>query len=143
MDEHCTKSKKSGYLVGSIILVLLFTLNGASKGAFAQTAFTTHDGLKLRSLQRAAISDNGQYIAGVIMTAREQRPGIDHCRFGDPTYITPQRGYLTIIDTKAQKSIYTSKDKAVFRALEWSPDSAKLWNPIVLAVFKSNPCEII
>jgi len=143
MDEHCTKPKKFGFFVGSIIWVLLFTLNGVPKGAFAQTAFTTHDGLKLRSLQRAAISDNGQYIAGVTMTTREQRLDIDHYRFGDPTYIAPQRGHLTIIDTKAQKSIYTSRDKGVFRALEWSPDSTKLWNPIVLAFFKSNLCEII
>ena len=126
MNGPCKKSRQFGLLIGCVILILFFSPNGALKGAFAQTAFTTHDGLKMKSLQVRAVSDDGRYVAALVTTTKDMRLGIDHYRFGDPTYVAPQKKHLIVIDTKTQKTNFPLKDKAIIRTLEWSPDSKKL-----------------
>jgi len=105
---------------------MLCSLSGLSGPAIAQTAFTVADGLRVKQLRGVSISDDGRYAAGLVATSKDQRLDIDHYRFGDPTYVAPRLSQLVIIDTKSQKTIYASEEKAVYRTLEWSPDSQKL-----------------
>lgn len=108
------------------VFVAIFSLGLTTLTGFAQSEFTVRDSLKVKSWQSGTVSDDGRYAAGLVATTKDLRFNIDHHRFGDPTYVAPRKSQLIIIDTKTQKEIYPFKEKAIFRSLEWSPDSTKL-----------------
>ncbi|MFC2164488.1 alpha/beta hydrolase family protein [Acidobacteriota bacterium] len=126
MTKHHTTHHAFKHFVFLTVFVVIFSLGFIAQAGFSQTAFTAHDGLKVKSLQGGTVSDDGRYVAGLVATTKDQRLDIDHYRFGDPTYIAPRKSQLIIIDTNTQKTIFTFKEKAIFRALEWSPDCKSL-----------------
>lgn len=126
MTKHHTTHHAFKHFVFLTVCVVIFSLGLTSDNGSAQTAFTAHDGLKVKSWQGGTVSDDGRYVAGLVATTKDQRLNIDHYRFGDPTYVAPRKSQLIVIDTKAQKTIFPFKETAVFRALEGSPDSTKL-----------------
>ena len=58
-----------------------------------QRLFTPEIALDVRGVSIAAVTDDGARIAATVRT-RHDRTGVDHDRYGDPTYIspTPPRG---------------------------------------------------
>jgi dipeptidyl aminopeptidase/acylaminoacyl peptidase len=109
-----------------VFLAVCLFFCGLSANVFSQTPFTVDDGLNVKSLLGSAVSDDGRFVASLVATTKDLRLNIDHYRFGDPTYVAPRVTRLVIIDTKTKETVFSSKEKAVFRALEWSPDSTKL-----------------
>ena len=65
--------------------------------AQALRAFTVDDALRVRSASVSAVTDDARWIAATIRTGRS---GLDrdHLRHGDPTYITPSRVEVVVID---------------------------------------------
>jgi len=88
---------------------------------FAQTSFTSHDALRVRSLRIQDVSDDGRYIACFVST-RKGRLNVDHERFGDPTYISPYFGELVVIDSETEEVHTLFNTEVQVRTFTWSPD---------------------
>jgi len=88
-------------------------------------AFTTGDALDVRSIRIQGVTADGKWVAATTQTRRD-RSGVDHFRFGDPTYLAPATGELLVIETQ------TGRTRSVFPAREqlregaWSPDGSRL-----------------
>ncbi len=93
----------------------------------AQTGrpFTTEDALDVRTLRIADVTDDGRWVAATVQT-RRGRSGVDHFRYGDPTYIAPSLGELLVVDTRVGevRSLFQSREQ--LRSPTWSPDGARL-----------------
>src|SRR5437899_140216 len=105
------------------ILVLLFCLSLAALGA--PGAFTVDDLLKVANAGIGDISADGRWVAVTVSTL-EDRIGIDNHRFGDPTYIAPNRMDLVIIDTQSGASQKVFPERTQVRGIKWSPDGSRL-----------------
>lgn len=101
-------------------LVTLATLTGAEK-----TPFTVGDSLRIRSFSPQSLTDDGRFIAGTIST-RFDRLGIDHKRFGDPTYIAPRPAEAVILDTESGRLEPLFDTKVEIQDMAWSPDGLTL-----------------
>ena len=87
--------------------------------------FTTEDALDVRSARIAAVTDDGRRVAATVQTRRD-RSGVDHFRFGDPTYLAPSLGELLVIDTNdgSVRSLFPQHEQ--LRGAAWSPDGTRL-----------------
>jgi dipeptidyl aminopeptidase/acylaminoacyl peptidase len=81
--------------------------------------------LDVVNLGASDLSDDGRWVAVTTATLRD-RVGVDNYRYGDPTYIAPQKADLLVIDTRSGKSQRVFPDKQQLRGLRWSPDGARL-----------------
>ena len=105
-------------------LVLIFVLAAASVWA-EKTPFTIKDSLLVKSFTPQSLTDDGHFIAGTI-SARFDRLGTDHKRFGDPTYITPRPVEAVIIDSETGKMEPLFNTKVEIQNMTWSPDGTTL-----------------
>lgn len=69
----------------------------------APGAFTVDDRLHVVNASIGDVSADGRWVA-VTVSRLEDRIGIDHHRFGDPTYIVPVRMDLLVFDTQTGAS---------------------------------------
>lgn len=110
---------------------LLFTLVVATvvaAPAAAQTsgrAFTTEDALDVRTARIADVTEDGLRVALIVQT-RRGRSGVDHMRFGDPTYAAPSLGELLVIDTGSGEERSLFREPVQVREPVWSPDGSRL-----------------
>ncbi len=112
----------------SFPLYLLFVLLAAApSGALTQELrpFTVDDALNVRSAGVADVTDDARWIAVTVTTARSGM-GTDHFRFGDPTYISPRRAELMVIDAGTGESRPVFEDQVNVQSLAWSPDGSLL-----------------
>src|SRR5260370_23068447 len=102
------------------LLVLAFTLASTA----APGTFNVDDLLHVANVGIADISPDGRWVAVTVSTL-EDRIGIDNHRFGDPTYIAPNRMDLVVFDTQTGASQKVFPEQAQVRGLKWSPDDAR------------------
>lgn len=95
--------------------------------AAAQTGrpFTTDDALDVRSARIADVTEDGRWVAATVQTRRD-RSGVDHFRFGDPTYVAPSLGELLVVETRTGSVRSVFEDRVQFRSPTWSPDGTRL-----------------
>ena len=95
---------------------------GAQEGG---RAFTSQDAVDVRTVRVADVTPDGRWIAATVQTRRD-RSGVDHFRFGDPTYIAPATGELWVVDagTGASRSVFAGREQ--LRGATWSPDGRRL-----------------
>ena len=131
-----TSFDKSGNPVKLILLLgIMFLFSVVTPGQENDfKPFTTNDALNVRSFRIYDVTDDGNFIAGTIQT-RRGRLNVDHMRFGDPTYISPYKTDLIIIDTKTGEKKKIFKDMVQIRSIQWSPDGR------ILAFFKRDKDE--
>ena len=85
-------------LFASFVLALAF-----AAPAWAQStgrAFTPDDALGVKSVRIQDVTDDGRWVAATLQS-RGDRLGVDHQRFGDPTYLSPSVADLLVIDTRS------------------------------------------
>ncbi len=87
--------------------------------------FTTEDALDVRSVRVADVTEDGRRVAATVQTRRD-RSGVDHFRFGDPTYVALSLGELLVIDTQdgSVRSLFPEHEQ--LRGAAWSPDGTRL-----------------
>ena len=90
-----------------------------------QRLFTPEIALDVQGVGIAAVTDDGSRIAATVRTRRD-RTGVDHDRYGDPTYISPTRVRLMMIDTRSGERTWVHEEPAQLRGFAWSPDGARL-----------------
>lgn len=87
--------------------------------------FTAADSLRIKFFSPHSMTDDGRYIAGLVGMWLDSL-GIDHKRFGDPTYISPRLADAVILDTETKKLIPLLKSKNQVQTMTWSPDGKTL-----------------
>ena len=90
-----------------------------------QRLFTPEIALDVRGVSIAAVTDDGARIAATVRT-RHDRTGVDHDRYGDPTYISPATTRLMVIDTRSGDRTWVHEDPAQLRSYAWSPGGERL-----------------
>src|SRR5579862_2867354 len=103
-------------------LILLATLSLATA---APGPFTVDDLLHVANAAIGDVSADGRFVAITVSTL-EDRIGIDNHRFGDPTYIAPNRMDLIVFDTQSGTSRKLLPERTQVRGLKWSPDGSRL-----------------
>lgn len=104
--------------------LLLVLAVSASFGADLRP-FSVDDALDVNNASIASVSRDGRWAAVTISSLRD-RIGIDNHRFGDPTYIAPNRMDVRIFDLQSGASTALFPDRAQVRGMKWSPDGNKL-----------------
>lgn len=87
--------------------------------------FTVDTLLNVANLRIEGLSDDGRF-AAVASGRLRDRLGIDNHRFGDPTYVAPQREDLWVIDTQTGDRTRVFEDRRQIRGLAWSPGAKYL-----------------
>ena len=90
-----------------------------------QRLFTPEIALDVRGVSIAAVTDDGRRVAATVRTRRD-RTGVDHQRYGDPTYISPTTTRLMVIDTRTGERTWVHEQPAQLRGFAWSPDGDRL-----------------
>ena len=90
-----------------------------------QRPFTPEIALDVRGVGITAVTGDGARVAATVRTRRD-RTGVDHQRYGDPTYISPTRVRLMVIDTRSGERTWVHEEPAQLRGFEWSPDGERL-----------------
>jgi len=86
---------------------------------------TTELALDVRSPQIAAMTDDGARVAVTVRT-RRGRTGVDHQRYGDPTYVAPSLSAAMVIDTRTGNRVWLHETPASVSDFTWSPDGQEL-----------------
>ena len=112
---------------GLAMALLLLAAPGADLTLVAQGGrpFTTQDALDVRGGRIAAVTPDGRWAALTVQTRRD-RSGVDHFRYGDPTYVAPSLGEILALDTETGESRSLFRDRVQVRAPAWSPDGTRL-----------------
>lgn len=90
-----------------------------------QTSFTVDDAINVKSMGSQTLSDDGQYLAGIITDGRT-RFGTDHFRFRDPSYLNISAGELVILNTETGAEIHPFEGKSHVTNLTWTKSADKL-----------------
>ena len=88
-------------------------------------AFTPEDALDVRTVRLQDVSDDGVWIASTVQRHRN-RLDVDHERFGDPTYVSPSRVEVLVVNTRTaeQRSLFDAP--LVAGGFTWSDDATRL-----------------
>ncbi|MBE3033701.1 MAG: hypothetical protein IMZ74_10955, partial [Actinobacteria bacterium] len=107
---------------------LLLALLAAARVASAQAtaAFTAEDMLKVASLNVLDVSEDGTRIAATVRRGIDN-PTVDNRRYGDPTYLSPAKVVLQVIDANTGAVDLPFRDTMVsVRDAAWSRDGKRL-----------------
>ena len=104
-----------------LILIVLFPSWVYSQ----KTSFTSQDVLNVKSFRAMDITNDGQFVAGIIR-ARKDRLNIDHGRYGDPNYVAPYTSEIVIIDIKEDVTDMIFDTGKIMGGLKWSPEGSDL-----------------
>jgi len=107
------------------VLTVLLLMGTILTGETEKSAFTVEDSLRVKSIGIQSLTKDGRFIAATIRKS-DSRLGINHKRFGDPTYISPYSVEAAIIDTKTKKRQVLFDKKQQVHSLSWSPDGKML-----------------
>ena len=92
----------------AVVLAVLVARDWLSAQA-AKQPFTADDILKVASISVLDLSEDGSRVAASARTTWDN-PETDHRRSGDPTYLSPSRVTLLVIDTKTGANQRPFKD---------------------------------
>jgi dipeptidyl aminopeptidase/acylaminoacyl peptidase len=104
-------------------LVLVFAI--ADQGIAQTDGITPEVALDVRSGNIADVTADGRWVAVTVQTRRD-RTDVDHMRFGDPTYVSPARTRVLLIETTTREQRWLHEDPVQARGLVWSPDGGRL-----------------
>lgn len=104
------------------ILLWIFIL---STSIAQKTAFTTEDAIKVKSISSQSLSDDGKYLAGMIMDG-SARFETDHFRFQDPSYLNVFPGELVIINTEDGSELRPYTGKSQVSSIAWAPNNTEI-----------------
>lgn len=90
-----------------------------------KTAFTTDDAINVKTLSSQKLSDDGIFLAGMIMDG-SARFGTDHFRFQDPSYLNVSAGEFVIINTENGSELRPYAGKAKVTAMAWAPNNKEI-----------------
>ena len=96
-----------------------------STGRAQTQPFTPEVALTVRSARIEDVTSDGRWVA-MTVTVRGDRLGIDHGRFGDPTYVAPALTQLELLDATNGQSRMPFPGKVQVRGVAFSKDGAKL-----------------
>ncbi|CAN5846091.1 hypothetical protein BH18ACI5_BH18ACI5_17860 [soil metagenome] len=105
----------------------LFAVILIARGAAAQapTPFTAADMLRVASLNVLDVTDDGRRVA-VALRKPADNDFTDHRRYGDPTYLSPSRVTLQVIDARTGATETVFKELVNVRDAAWSRDGKRL-----------------
>ena len=115
----------AGTLPRTLTLAAAFTALTPLPTHPQQRLFTPEIALDVRSVSIAAVTDDGRRVAATVRTRRD-RTGVDHQRYGDPTYISPTTTRLMVIDARTGDRTWVHAEPAQLRGFAWSPDGERL-----------------
>ncbi|HIF38553.1 MAG TPA: hypothetical protein EYQ69_04950, partial [Gemmatimonadetes bacterium] len=118
---HRIRTFRIIYCIPALLCIVLPTASEAQ-----QRPFTPEDALNVRLPTIQNMSKDGRRVAVTVQT-QSDRLNVDHGRYGDPTYVSPNKSEILIIDTESgtQHQLFEG-DPAPVRNLRWSPDGFKL-----------------
>lgn len=112
--------------VRSATLLLALVTMARLASAQATSAFTAEDMLKVASLSVLDVSEDGSRIAATVRRGIDN-PTVDNRRHGDPTYLSPSKVVLQVIDAKTGAVDLPFRDTMVnVRDAAWSRDGKRL-----------------
>lgn len=121
-----TDKQIAGFRLAAAVLVTAAALPATPLPAHPQQRlFTPEIALDVRGVGIAAVTGDGARVAATVRTRRD-RTGVDHQRYGDPTYISPTRVRLMVVDTRSGERTWVHEEPAQLRGFEWSPDGERL-----------------
>ncbi|MGE5357432.1 MAG: prolyl oligopeptidase family serine peptidase [Bacteroidales bacterium] len=109
-------------------------LTGASFGAHTplvagqvapRVPFTAEDMMNVASIAVADLSDDGVRVA-VTLRRTGDNAEVDNYRYGDPTYVSPLRARLVVINTQSGETAAPFKDAVNVGRAAWSHDGRRL-----------------
>jgi len=109
-------------LLPLLLLAIAFSLPA---GAQQMRTLTPEMALDVRNARIADMTDDGSLIA-VTVQSRRDRTDVDHQRYGDPTYLSPSRTRLMLIDTRSGEQTWVHEDPELIRGFTFSPDGTRL-----------------
>src|SRR5262245_34904408 len=106
------------------VIAAISLVHGASAQT-TKTAFTAEDMLKVASVSVLDITDDGGRVAATVRRPSDNDT-TDNRRYGDPTYLSPSRVTLQVIDARsgAIETPFTSLVNV--RDAAWSKDGKRL-----------------
>src|SRR6056297_2554954 len=112
-------------LIISILLagILLFIHQPAA--AQELKPFTPDEMLEVENTNITGVTDNGQFVA-VSSSSSQDRLGIDHFRFADPTYVQQRTSRLYVLNTESGVQNEVTDGPTVVQNSAWSPDNNTL-----------------
>lgn len=96
-----------------------------SQSIAQNTAFSTADAIKVKSMSNQTLSEDGKYFAGLILDGGA-RFDMDHFRFQDPSYLSVFPGELVILDTDNASELRPYSGKAKVSSLAWAPNNIEI-----------------
>lgn len=110
----------------TVRFAVAFALVARLAGAQASSAFTAEDMLKVASVSVLDVAEDGSRIAVTVRRGIDN-PTVDNRRYGDPTYLSPAKVILQIIDARTGAVDLPFKDAMVnVRGAAWSRDGKRL-----------------
>ena len=111
--------------VAATTLAALTAILAALPAHAQQRLFTPEIALDVNLVSIAAVTRDGSRVAATVRTRRD-RTGVDHLRYGDPTYISPVSNRLMVIDTRSGERAWVHEAPSQLRGFSWSPDGERL-----------------
>ena len=108
-----------------LLVPALLVIVCAAPAAQARREFTAEDMLKVSTASVLDLSDDGRRVAVSVRRACDNAE-VDNRRFGDPTYLTPSRVRLLVIDTQSGAIATPFDDLVSVRQAAWSHDGKRL-----------------
>ncbi|MCG6957632.1 MAG: prolyl oligopeptidase family serine peptidase [Gemmatimonadetes bacterium] len=112
-------------LLRSLVFSALGLAFSVSTGSAQKQPFTPDVALGVRSARIEDVTPDGRWVA-LTVTVRSDRLGVDHGRFGDPTYVAPSSTELQLVDATSGRSRDLFPGKVQVRGLSFSKDGGKL-----------------
>lgn len=113
------------------------SLRGSAQAPAAHGSFTADDMLKVATASVVAVSDDGRRVA--VTTRRTlDNAETDNYRYGDPTYVSPTRVRLLVIDVESAATQMPWTDLVNVRQAAWAHDGVRL---AILIAGKPGPAD--
>ena len=112
-------------LAGVLSLVLGAHSAARAPQAAPRVPFTAEDMTNVASISVADLSDDGARVA-VTLRRSGDNAEVDNYRYGDPTYVSPARVRLVVIDTQTGNTQAPFKDAVNLSRAAWSHDGSRL-----------------
>ena len=90
-----------------------------------RTPFTAEDMLRVASISVLDVTENGTTVATSTRRAIDN-PSVDHRRYGDPTYLSPSRVTVEVVDVRSGAKEALFKELVNVRDAAWSPNGQRL-----------------
>ncbi|HEX8725640.1 MAG TPA: prolyl oligopeptidase family serine peptidase, partial [Gemmatimonadaceae bacterium] len=115
---------RPGTLAGSLFALAVLALPAHAQQVQGRP-FTIDDALSVNTVRIDDVTHDGRWVA---LDVRERRDGlgVDHARFGDPTYVAPAPGRFELLDAATRTTRHLFATKVDERGATFSKDGSRL-----------------